>query len=230
VITGAAFLPHPPLLVPEVAQGASHELDALRTACRVAITRVAAPDRRLLVIGSGPRSAFFDASARGSLAPYGVALEVGLGRDEPGPADLPLALTIAAWLLRDALGPDCGAAGYSIGPSGGDVAQLRRWVGDGAVALLVMGDGSARRSTSAPGYYDERAEAFDAGVADALRSGDGQRLSVDVGLGAQLLASGPPIWEVAGTLLGGAPFDAELVYAGAPCGVGYFVAAWTARA
>src|SRR3979409_1830806 len=40
------------------------------------------------------------------------------------------------------------------------------------VALLVMGDGSARRSQRAPGYLDSRAFDFDTHIADALRDAD----------------------------------------------------------
>ena len=41
-----------------------------------------------------------------------------------------------------------------------------------AVALLVMGDGSARRSVKGPGFLDERAGPFDAEVSRALAAGD----------------------------------------------------------
>jgi hypothetical protein len=110
--------------------------------------------------------------------------------------------------------------------------------------LLVMGDGSARRSEQAPGYVDPRAAAFDAGVADALATGDAAALrSLDPALGAELLASGVPAWRVAAhaaTALatptaGGAPaaeaapYGAELLHDSAPYGVAYFVAIWTAR-
>src|SRR2546425_247542 len=109
MIRAVAFCPHPPVLIPEVAQGAAHELDDLRAACREAINRIAAPGRQLVVVGRGATSRSYAASARGTLAGFGVPLEIPLGSDEPGPVELPLSLTIAAWLLRDALGPNCGA-------------------------------------------------------------------------------------------------------------------------
>jgi len=40
------------------------------------------------------------------------------------------------------------------------------------MALLVMGDGSARRSLRAPGYLDTRAAAFDAEVERTIRTGE----------------------------------------------------------
>jgi hypothetical protein len=236
VITGAAFCPHPPVLVPEVAGGAAPELDDLRAACRSAIRRVAHGGSRLVAVGAGDATRGFAATARGSLAPFGVPVEIPLGTDEPAadPADpahaaaeagLPLSLTVGAWLLRDALGPGCGAVGRSVGPQPGPALDLPA----GPVALLVLGDGSARRSASAPGYLDERADAFDAAIAAALAAGDPERLRTDVGLGDELLAAGPRTWNAAADVLAGARWDAELLYDAAPYGVGYFAAAWTRR-
>ena len=72
---------------------------------------------------------------------------------------------------------------------------------------------------------------FDDTVAAALRSGDPAALrAVDLALGAALLAAGTPAWRAAGTLLAGARYRADLLYAGAPYGVGYFVAFWTRQA
>lgn len=231
VITGAAFCPHPPLLVPEVARGAAPELHGLRSACREAIRRIASSAPRVVVIGPGPVTRFHEARTRGSLAGFGVPLEIPLGSDEPGPVELPLSLTVAAWLIRDALGHDSGAVGYSIGPADDrGPGPLLPAGDDGDFALLVMGDGSARRSTAAPGYLDERAAGFDAAVADGLASGAGTQLQLDGSLAADLLASGGPAWQVAAAALGPADYDAELLYDDAPYGVGYFVAVWTQRA
>jgi hypothetical protein len=177
-----------------------------------------------VVIGAGPAAASYQPSARGSLAGFGVDLEVTLGSDDPGPVEMPLSLTVGAWLLREALGPNCGAIGYALGPDDIELA-----LPEGDLALVVMGDGSARRSTSAPGYLDERAEGFDAEVADALRSGEAARLHVDRRLGAELLAAGAPVWDTVAASLAESRWDAELLYDRAPYGVGYFVAAWTAR-
>jgi hypothetical protein len=233
VITAAAFCPHPPRLVPEVAQAATAELADLRAACRQAIRRVAASGAPIVVLGAGERWAFHPANARGSLAGYGVAVEVALGSDKAGPVELPLSLTIGAWLLRDALGPECGAVGYSVTSDAGAGAVIGAPGGGDRFALLVMGDGSARRSTSAPGYLDPRAAGYDAAVAAALTSGAGHRLGAaarDTALGTQLLVAGGPAWAVAAGLLeADVPYDAELLYDGAPFGVGYFVAVWTAR-
>ncbi|MDQ6848417.1 MAG: hypothetical protein M3070_00180 [Actinomycetota bacterium] len=236
MISGVAFCPHPPLLVPEVAAGAAAELDDLRGACRAAIARIAAPVHRLVLLGAGPVSRAHAPSARGAFAGYGVTLDVTLGESRSSaPTALPLSLTVGAWLVRDTFGPDAGAIAFEVGPDFGptDKALSALAIGRASCALLVMGDGSARRSTAAPGYLDERAEAFDAGVADALRSGVGYRLNQPLldsdAIAPELLCASVPVWQEVAGLTEAARWRAELLYEGAPYGVGYFVAAWTAR-
>lgn len=225
VIRAVAFCPHPPVLVPEVAQGAAHELEDLRAACRTAIRATMTPDVRPLILGSGPTATRYGATVRGSLAAHGVPLEVPLGSDAPGPIGLPLSLTVGAWLLRDALGPDNGALGCTVAAD----PVLLAPPADEPFGLLIMGDGTARRSTTAPGYFDPRAEAFDAGLAAALRTGRGSALGVDQQLGDELLATAPRVWNAARALLPDDEFEPDLLYDAAPYGVGYLVAAWTWR-
>ena len=165
---------------------------------------------------------------------YGVPFEVALGSPAcGGAAELPLALTIGAWLLRRSLGERSGAVGVSVGPgfaSTRAALELLALAETQRLGLVVMGDGSARRSVRAPGYLDERAEPFDAAVEATLRSGDGDALAnLDEPLGEQLLAAGVPAWRAAGAILAGGDYDADLLYSDAPYGVGYFVAYWTAR-
>ena len=94
------------------------------------------------------------------------------------------------------------------------------------LGLLVMGDGTARRSTSAPGYLDERAEPFDAEVERAVRDGDLPALArLDPDLAADLLAVGRPAWQVLAGALGDAgEVTTEVLYCAAPLGVAYLVA------
>lgn len=97
----------------------------------------------------------------------------------------------------------------------------------GRVALLVMADGSAKRSTAAPGFLDDRAEAFDAAIAASLASGDVETLaSLDPDLGAELWAAGTPALRTLGELTKGADIVANLRVDVAPFGVGYWVAEW----
>jgi hypothetical protein len=172
VIVGAAFVPETPLLVPEVAQGAAAEIADLGAACRAAIGRVAERAESWLVIGSAEKTTSYDAGTVGTLAGFGVDLEVALG---DGPANrspvLPPSLTVGAWLLRQSLGKGMRVSAFAAGPRSSPPP-----VPDHATAMLVVGDGSASRSEKAPGYFDERAAQFDADVADALRSGVGERL------------------------------------------------------
>jgi hypothetical protein len=97
---------------------------------------------------------------------------------------------------------------------------------DSRTALLAIGDGSARRGPRAPGHFDERAAAFDAGVERAVRAGDtGALLDLDPGLARELMATGRPAWQVlAGALETAAALSVAVQYAGDPFGVAYLVA------
>ena len=106
----AAVLPHPPLLVPELAGTAAAELDPLRVACREALATVVAAAELIIVVGDGPVWGVPEPSAPGSFAPYGVGVEATLPAvsadldlpELPAPArlpDLPLSLAVAAHLL-----------------------------------------------------------------------------------------------------------------------------------
>jgi hypothetical protein len=136
---------------------------------------------------------------------------------------MPLAHAVGAWLLDEA---GTGEARIGVGPA--DLADLLASL-PGPVAVLVMGDGSARRTVKAPGYLDPAAEPFDAVVATALATGDPSALAeLDAAEGARLLAAGVPVWRAVGAALAGHSFAARLHLDAAPFGVGYLVADWTA--
>ena len=101
------------------------------------------------------------------------------------------------------------------------VDEARAWLGDG---LLVVANGSAKRTEKAPGHFDERAEAFDAALGEALRAGDLEALSgLDRVLAGELWA------DVDGLIaLGdlGRITDAHVDYDDAPYGVQYWVVRW----
>ena len=236
MISAVAFCPQPPLLVPQAAAGAAGELCDLRAACARALERVAATQGRLVLLGAAdaPRSRTYSPSARGTLAGYGVPVEVRLGAPTGGGAlDLPLSLTVGAWLVAEVLGPRTGAVGFSVAPdfaASPAALELLALAESEQIALLVMGDGSARRTETAPGYLDPRAVPFDDAVIAAMRTGNASALaSLDLALGAAVLAAGVAAWRAAGALLDGGQYTAELLYADDPYGVGYFVAIWTAR-
>lgn len=234
MLVSAAVCPHPPLLVPDVAGGNAAEFDDLRAACLGAIDAVRATEPELLVVvGTGDATRRHPGGTRGSFASYGVDLDVALpGGDAVGSDghDLPLSLAVGAWLLAAAgwtgrvggLEVDSATSTAECRSLGAAVAQEADRVG-----MLVMGDGSARRSTDGPAHFDPRAEPFDAVVVDALRAGDPAGiLAIDPGLAADLQAAGRAAWQVLAGASAEVLFDAEVAYDAAPYGVGYIVAVW----
>lgn len=231
VISAVAFCPQPPLLVPQLAGGAGDDLATLRDACCAAIACVAGAGRRLVLLGAAAESGTHSSPARGSLAGYGVDIDVHLGAPDGKAAfELPLSLTIGAWLVQAAQVSCSDAVGYAVGPGfagSGAAGELATLIETHDIALLVIGDGSARRGVTAPGYLDPRAVPFDDAIAVALATGDAAALArLDPELGAAVLAAGVAPWRAAGALLTGGRYRADVLYADDPYGVAYFVATW----
>jgi hypothetical protein len=250
VIVGAAIVPSPPLLARGLT-GRSVVLPELREACAVAVGRLlSAPADMVALVGAGTATATWDPAGHlnagawaggygGRAAPH-VGGPGGMGGGQPPMSGghrgvvpwgktLPLALGIGAELLDEAgyAGPralesvDAAATAHECARAGARVAGLAP-----RVALLVVGDGSARRTPAAPGYFDERAEAFDASAETAVRAGDMAALAaLDAGLAAELMATGRAAWQV---LAGAAGLErrapGEVLYSDAPFGVSYLVA------
>ena len=229
-VVAAVVVPHPPAIIPQLTQRAATELRALRSASDAAVAALvtAVADVRY-VVGPAGSTVRFDASAGGTFEPWGFALRVGAAH--PRGAPLPLSLAVGAWLLDRVSGVT--ASAYQAIAADADVEECvavgTAIAGEAErVALLVMGDGSARRGDDSPGTPDPRAEAFDAEVAAALADGDvGGLLSLDPLLADELLAAGRPAWQVLAAAVGRAHVSATLRYASAPYGVGYFVASWS---
>ncbi len=228
-LIAAAVCPHPPLLVPTVGRG----IDVpVRASALSAVERLVAraPDVVVLV-GADEALTSYDGTAVGSFAPYGVDERVALGEVAPSAAPtLPLALTVGAWLLQSVGWTGRRAAfGVPESLSPEDAVALGRELaaaGD-RVALLCLGDLSARRTEKAPGWLDERARGFDADVAAALGSADLEALvDLDVVLARELLAVGRASWQVLAGAAAGMPWGARVLYDDAPFGVGYVVAEW----
>jgi hypothetical protein len=226
-VVSAAVCPHPPLLVPEVATGAAAELDDLRAACLAAVDHLSAADR-LLVLGSAPSALIsYDGLAGGSFGAYGApGVRVGTGD-----AVLPLSLAMGAWLIEQTKAADLPRS-YLAVPADASPAQcleLGREIaaGNDRIGLLVMGDGSARRSEHSPVHLHPRAEIFDTTVATALHHADSAVLAaLDPDLAAELQAAGRAPWQVLATVLE-TGLTGNLTYHAAPYGVGYFVATFT---
>ncbi len=262
-VIAAAVCPHPPLLVPALAGANAGELAGLRAAARSAVRQLLAAEPDVVIcVGAAPgaHSAHtWGTDATGSLAAYGVDVRVG-GSEPSGKAsggtagateregacaepDLPLALTVGAWLLdscghtgeRSYVGvPDfydsdrCAELGATLTgtPVGTHPGQLS------TIGLLVMGDGSARRGQHAPGAADPRAPMLDALVATSLGTGDLDGLrGLRPDLARELLVAGRAAWQVLAGAAGaavaaGRRLEPRLLADEAPYGVGYFVAYW----
>ncbi|HEX2075644.1 MAG TPA: hypothetical protein VHF92_17840 [Geodermatophilus sp.] len=217
-----AFCPCPPLLLPAVAGRAAEDTATLRAACATALgAMLDGRPELIVVVGAGAEERFGPGDG-GDLRGFGVDLEISFaGAVRPGGRRTPLAHTVGAWLLDEA-----GHRGPRLGVAPRDVAEVLAGP-DGPVGLLVMGDGSARRSLKAPGYLDEAAAPFDAAVAAALAAGDAAALAgLDPGEGARLMAAGVPAWRAVGAALAGREVTARLHFHEAPFGVGYLVADW----
>jgi len=232
MIVAAAICPSPPLIASGIT-GQAEILPELRAACAAAVADLlaAAPDV-VVVVGPADATTSFDPTGALSLASYAPALRAN-GHVPSTPA-LPLALGIGGLLLDEAgyQGPRTyqGIAEYE--PAAACLA-LGAKIATAAprVALLAMGDGTARRSASAPGYLDERAAPFDEAVERAVRAADLSALAaLDPTLAADLLAVGRPAWQsLAGALAtphpgGAGPLQTEVLYSDAPLGVAYLVA------
>jgi hypothetical protein len=206
-------------------------LPELRDACARAVAELVRADPEMIVVvGPAAETAEWDPGSRPDLSAYAPALGPG-GR--PG---LPLSLGLGA-LLLDQTGYTGrrvlqAVAGHE--PARTCTALGAQWAatGTGATAMLAMGDGSARRSTAAPGYLDERAVPFDTAVEDAVRAGDLAALAgVDPALARDLMATGRPAWQVLAGALGPAQRPAtDILYADAPFGVAYLTAVFTPAA
>jgi hypothetical protein len=169
----------------------------LRTALATALAQLGDDT---VVVGAAPAPGWWTGSV--DLTPYGVP-------GEPAADPLPLALAVGAHLAPHAR------------LWGVPTEEL-----PAASSYLVVGDGTAKRTLKAPGHLDDRAEGFDAAVVAALAAGDPAALgALDAHLAAELWVAGLAAWGAAASLSG--PWQAEVLYADAPYGVGYVVATWT---
>jgi hypothetical protein len=207
---------------------------------------------RILLITSGPRwrdnGAFADPAsiAHSPGAPVSSALLTD-SRHRPhfqsrlngGPVSVSngrapgVGVIVGAALLADA-GIGAATTAVEIGEPVQEVELILQEARDSAdgVGLLVIGEGSASRGSDSPGGGNDQAEAFDQSLASALAAGDpaGLRAAVDAAAslaGALVWTSGPAFGELALLTADDRPEQAQLLYEGAPLGVGYFVATWS---
>lgn len=227
MIVAAAMCPHPPLLLRELT-GGQDVAAPLREACHGALAELtAAAPERLIVVGGA------ETTAEHTEAPVPARAYGGHGPRVGKDQALPLSLGVARRLLDEAgctlpvelrsIARD--ADGTEIAALAGQIAGRQERVG-----LLIMGDGSARRSAKAPGHLDERAFAFDETVHRALSEGDtGALAALDPALAEELMVAGRAAWQVmaAAVDLEGSTVRARIRYADDPFGVLYLVGVWT---
>jgi hypothetical protein len=222
-------------------------LRRVRAACRAAVTGLTRANPDLIVlVGGAAVAGEYNGSAAGSLQDFGVPVTIGSGLPV-----LPLSLTVGAWLLRS-----CGlCAGPDEAPAVGDAARGRQAVAAPAlrlqavardtpapdclrlgarlaaaaprVAMLALGDGSARKATGVAGAPDPEADQYDEEVAAALAAADPDRLAkLDAALDDVLSVAGRAAWQVLAGAAASGRLRGTLRCAVAPFGVSYLVASW----
>lgn len=220
MLVAAAVCPHPPLLIPEIGRGLGAEIDTLRAGCATAVDAIVGTDPdRVYVVGSGsglPATSF---------APWAP----GSGADEVTvdvPEALPLALLVGAWLTRGrarsfvVVDPQTDAA--ESAELGRELAETEQ-----RVAMLVMGDGSARHDVKAPGYVDARAGSWDDRAHTAFAAADCTGLlSLDPVLGEELMCAGRAPWQVLAGAAQSVSFTHKEARYDVLFGVGYHLVTW----
>ncbi|HCU92819.1 MAG TPA: hypothetical protein DHU96_08795 [Actinobacteria bacterium] len=239
MLIAAAVCPHPPLLIPGALGAAAGSppaaLRAVADACAVAVhALVAAGPDLIAVVGGGPGDREYPAGAAGSLHDFGVPVTVGEG--EPV---LPLSLTVGRWLLDQAMQAP-GAGGHGQVPDilfqavdqrapAADCLKLGVLIAERAprVALLAMGDASARRARDIEGAADPEAQEYDDEVAEALAAADARWLGrLNPALDDELMVAGRAAWQVLAGAASGRRLHGRLLCLAIPYGVTYLVASW----
>ena len=236
------------------------ELRKVTDAAAQAVARlVAARPDLIAVVGGGPVDHEYGPAASGGLHDYGIGFTVGTG--EPVlPLSLTVGrwLLERAGVLEDAGGVAGGAAAGGAGvaanaagdaagdkpaavlfqevaqrASPGDCLKLGMVIAERAprVALLAMGDASARPAREAPGVPDLPAQEYDEDVAEALAAADARWLAaLDPARDNELVVAGRAAWQVlagaAGGTARGCRLHGRLLCMSAPYGVTYLVASW----
>lgn len=233
MIRSIAFVPHPPLLVPELTGAAAAELEPLRRACQQAVRALQAPLWHALAADeAGP--AVVAAGTSGTFRGYGVDVPVtlGTGTSEAPVGRLPLPLLVAGWLAGRARKPVTvvGELVHPSTPTADCLARGRELAAEpGEWSLLVLADGARFHDVPGAGRVDERAAGFDALVATALATADVDALAgLDPDLAAELGVPGRAAWQILTGAARATRWTAELLHTGAPYGVGYHVAVWQA--
>jgi hypothetical protein len=195
---------------------------------------------QLVVVGPGEPGEF-KATGPVSFASFGRDVLLPALADQPagdaeGWGELPTPIMVARYLAsRDiAAHPEHAhlwACARWVTTNGENATALGEQLAasGSAVALILVADGAACHGPKAPMAQDARAEAYDDEVWAALAGGQLSLLAqVDAELGSALGASGAQVWPVLVAAAGesDARGIGEVLWAGAPYGVGWAVAGW----
>lgn len=228
-MVAAVVCPHPPLLFRELS-GAQDAVPELRAACREAIvSALAPPPDVVVVVGGADEAREWEASLPVDVRRFGTSTAPHVSGSD---GSLPLSLGVGKRLLEEAgWGGDVQFHSLPWDADAASVTEAARAVGkvEGRAVLLVLGDGSTHRGERAPGYFDDRAFAYDDEIGRALAEGDAEALTrLDPALAEELGVQGRAAFGVLGEVVagqGGRP-RAQVSYRDDPFGVEYTVALW----
>lgn len=202
MITDIVVIPSPLALLPAYA-GQLDPLPDVRAAAQAAVAAGCRADADIVLVAVTDREPRHTGSPAGERVGRAILTAAGLGA--------PAEVAVVEW---DADAARSRAVGADIERSA-----------PRPTSVVVVADGSARRSLKAPGHLDGRAEEFDARWLTALRAADAHALAaIDARLAAQLLAHGWAGWQVVARLLREGSWRCERCEHFDPFGVMYAVA------
>ncbi|MDG3013734.1 hypothetical protein [Speluncibacter jeojiensis] len=248
MLTAAALVSGPPLLVPELAGGAAGETTDLREATLAAARTLVELGCEWTVLGAGTPTGVRTGTFAGFGADVTVSLDAEADDLEAGDLEaddrlaegrvadpmMPLPLLIGGW-LRGQIAPRSTVRSLLVDPAADPTScaaigtQLRTELDARPTpqGLLVVGDGTNTIGAKAPGGPDARATEVEEDLRHALADGDGAALAaLDPQLCDELGVSGRPAWQVLAAVFGATPRTCTELYTGAPFGVGYLVGTW----
>lgn len=229
MITAAALVPHPPLLLAGV--GGGHDpLADLRSACVEAVRTVVFDAEEVVVVGGDDTSTRHDMGGGADVRRFGTTAP------RLATHGLPLSLGVGAMLLHEAgwTGP---RQGHTLAWDA-DTARIDALVDElvdeyGArpapTGVVVLGDGTARLDAHGPGALDDRAFDLQETLAKALANGDATSLAeLDPALAVDLMVLGRAALGFLGALAlrRSAEPRATLLHREEPFGVGYLAGTW----
>lgn len=214
MISSILFAPQTPLLEPSVAGRAAFELDPLRESLSEATSSLIASTDEVVIIAT-------------ESADKAVAFIVQGQQDQQ---------TTVVKLLADP--PFSQSVRVNPDSSKGELKAIDEVTKElkaldsstKRVGVIVLGDGSAKRTEKAPGFVDHRAVAFDNRLSEIFHSAQLSELSeLDFALARELWVWGIDPWMAIGKFVSqsGAQFSLENYFDTDPYGVEYFVAGFS---